>query len=140
MKKKVKKLTKLRKIKKIRKGVNIRTKETVGSSKLEKEFALFLKRIGIDFETQYQVGYKFYDFKVKGKNILIELDGDFYHGNPEIFTEGPINKIQIDARKNDLFKDKLAKGNGFKLIRIWENDYKKKKSEVVERILKVINE
>ena len=137
--KKVKKIKKLKPIKPI-KGKPLLDKNKITSSKIEKIFGVFLKRLGIEIEEQFQIGYKFYDFKVKGKNILIEFDGDFYHCNPEVFKEGPETKMQALNIKNDLYKEKLAKANGYKLLRIWESDFKKKPKEVEKYILKECNE
>lgn len=136
----------MRKLKPLRKGLKrlrrrrLRTNKNVGTSKIEKEFGEFLKTEGINLEHQFALGYKFYDFNIKGTNILIEFDGDFYHCNPEIYPEGPKYKHQKKAIVNDLYKNKLAKENDFYLIRIWENDFNKNKSKVLKRIKKLVNE
>ena len=76
--KKIKKpKSKLPKIHKIRKKRAPRTAKTVGSSMAEKDFKKFLNSIGIEVEEQFQILYKFYDFIVKGMNLIIEFDGDF---------------------------------------------------------------
>ena len=138
---KVRKIKKLSKLKKVRrKRVKIpRTKENVGTSKVEKEFGLFLTKFGIEIEEQHQIGYRFFDFKIKDKKILLEFDGDFYHYNKDT-QEGLPNSMQRRNMRNDKMKDKLAEANGYRLLRIWENDYRKKKQEVIDKVLKFINE
>jgi very-short-patch-repair endonuclease len=136
-------LRKIKGIKKKRKPRSLKkprtwNRDTVGSSKLETYFHAFLLSIGIEVETQYQIGYKFYDFKVKGKDILIEVDGDYYHANPAIPRTKPLNMMQRKAIINDRKKNALASSNGFTLIRVWENDFNKKKEEVKQRLLSII--
>lgn len=140
--KKVRKVRKISKIRKIRKKkVYVpRTKNDIGTSNAEYEFGLFLQRLGIEIEEQFQIAYKFYDFKIKGKNIICEFDGDYYHYNPEICGHKPANAMQRKNIKNDKYKTALAEGNGFRLLRIWENDFNTKKISTAEKILKFINE
>jgi very-short-patch-repair endonuclease len=65
---------------------------------------------------------KIYDFFLPEYNILIEADGDYWHGNPQYFSI--LNEIQVINKKNDLFKDELAKQEGYLLLRFWENQIK----------------
>ena len=74
---------------------------------------------------------KFYDFKIKNKSIIIEVDGDYFHGNPKCNSKfSNLDKVQ----KNDRLKDKLAKSMGFKVIRFWESDIKKNPDIIVETL------
>jgi len=55
---------------------------------------------------------KIYDFLIFG-NILVEYDGDFWHGIK------PNNVIDINkVRENDANKDKIAKEKGYKIFRV----------------------
>jgi very-short-patch-repair endonuclease len=63
---------------------------------------------------------RYYDFYIPQLNLLIECDGDYWHGNPKHFTE--LNETQLKNVKNDKYKDELAKEKGFRLIRFWEED------------------
>ena len=87
----------------------------IKTSKLEIKFARILSQMGLKFERQYRVGYKFYDFFLPDYNILVETDGDYWHGNSKKFKV--LNKIQIKSIMNDYQKDGLAKIQGYKLIR-----------------------
>lgn len=144
--KKPTKVTKVRKVKKVKKvkrvkGKPILKKGDITTSKGELIFEAWLRAIGVQVEAQFQLGYKFYDFKVKDENVLIEYDGDFYHCNPKLYPNGPESKMQAMNVKNDEYKNKLARSNGYKLFRIWESDFKEgNKTEIKERILKFINE
>lgn len=66
--------------------------------------------------------YKIYDFYLPEYNMLIEADGDYWHGNPEYFAT--LNEIQVINKKNDVFKNELAKQEGYFLLRFWENQIK----------------
>lgn len=128
--KKVKKITKPQKIKRKK----IYTADTVGTSKIEKDFFSFLLSKGIIVSEQHQIGHKFYDFILTGYKILIEFDGDYWHCNPEIYKEGPVNKMQKKAIENDKHKKILAESFGYKLIRVWEKDFKENPNEVLKYI------
>lgn len=88
----------------------------------EKIFAGMMKELGIEFESQKVIDNKIYDFYIPSKNMIIEIDGDYFHANPLIYESEDLNKMQIRNVKNDKYKDILAKGRGFKLERAWEYD------------------
>jgi len=94
----------------------------------ERIFSDMMEELDIKFETQKVLGNKIYDFYIPSKNMMVEVDGDYYHANPLIYESKDLNKMQIRNVKNDKFKDVLAKGNGFSIERVWEhdlnNDYK----------------
>jgi len=111
-----------------------------GTSKIEGVFGKFLRlECGLKIEKQYQIAYKFYDFKIKDTMILIEFDGDLWHCNPTAFKEGAINQVQRDAIINDKYKDELARSCGYRLLRIWEKDFRTNKYLVKNKILDFVN-
>ena len=62
----------------------------------------------IDYEQQFSIENKFvYDFKCG--NVLVEVNGDYWHSIPET--------IEKDKRKK-----KLAEENGYEVIYIWETE------------------
>lgn len=63
---------------------------------------------------------KWYDFYLPEFNLLIEIDGTYWHGK-EIKTKD-LNKQQWKTRLNDKFKNILAKSRGYKLLRIWSDE------------------
>ena len=96
-------------------------------TKIEKIVENILINNKIDFIKQYKIyynekeyKYKIFDFFISKNNILIEVDGDYWHGNP-VFFKNP-NKTQKMAIKNDIFKNKLAVKKEYKLLRYWENE------------------
>jgi G:T-mismatch repair DNA endonuclease (very short patch repair protein) len=98
-------------------------------NKLEKIVADELDKISIPYYFQYFITdngiCKSYDFKIKQKPIILEIDGDFWHGNPN--TKNHFSKVSI-VKKNDTLKENMAKNRGYKVIRLWERDIKKNPS------------
>ena len=64
---------------------------------------------------------KSYDFHIHNTNILLEIDGDYWHGK-----EAAKNKFKgyVKVQENDKVKTQLAQIKGFKVIRFWESDIK----------------
>ena len=102
----------------------------------EKKFVSMMKELGIICESQKIVGQKIFDFYIPSKNMLIEVDGDYWHGNPEKYAEK--NGMQRKNAKNDQFKDVLAKGYGYGIERVWENDLKKNYVKTKKRFKKLL--
>jgi len=92
-------------------------KDTIPELKVENLF----KDMKIRFEKQKYIERKFYDFYLYDYNILIEVDGVYWHHRDKNHKIGEY-KYRI---KNDLFKDKLAKKNGYRIVRIWEDEIDK---------------
>lgn len=95
------------------------------TSKLEKTFANILDVLDIKYKIFFYAKdiKAFYDFYIPEYNTIIEVDGDFWHCNPDRFPTP-----QYESQKKNLIRDKekneWAINNGYKIIRIWENDIK----------------
>jgi G:T-mismatch repair DNA endonuclease (very short patch repair protein) len=106
------------------------------TSKLEKTFANILDLLDIKYEILFYAKdiKAFYDFYIPEYNMIIEVDGDFWHCNPDRF---PIP--QYESQKKNLIRDKeknkWAVNNGYKIIRIWENDIKNNIPQVKQILL-----
>lgn len=84
-------------------------------SKPEKEFAKTLKDKKIKYIQQYQTGGYYFDFYIPSENLLIEIDGSFYHPLTE---KDCVYDIQKNNFNRDIKKTKVALDLGFKLQRI----------------------
>ena len=96
------------------------------SSKIEKEFIeKCVKPLGIDFTTQYYIKdlHHYCDVYVPSKNIIVEFQGDYWHGNPKKYLKEELSKYQLEKVKKDEILREYCKNNGIKLIEIWESDY-----------------
>lgn len=118
---------------------NIMKKGKVKCSKLEYKFKGLLELENIKHIHSYYIKdgdfRKIYDFYLPEYNILIEVDGDFWHYNPK--TQNNINKYkaQIINIENDQIKNKWALDNGYKLLRFWESDINNNIIEVKKTLL-----
>lgn len=108
------------------------------SSKLEDKFQTFLTDASIEHERQYTVDNCDYDFKIKNQKILIEVDGDFYHCNPQFFNEDKRTPIQRQNLKYDKIKNKIATDSGYTLLRFWEYDINNHPAKVIKELLEKI--
>jgi len=101
-----------------------------GMNKIERIVHDYLLEISENFKYSPILGYFQFDFGIKDKRILIEVDGDYWHGNPAFYNnsgcEGKkiLNSIQLKNIKRDLDKNMFAEKNNLKIIRIWESQIK----------------
>lgn len=97
-------------------------------------FAELLNTEGILYETQKIVGNKIFDFYLPGYNLIVEIDGDYFHANPSVYQEHQLNGMQKKNKRNDLFKNALASTMGYGMFRVWEKDLKENLEEVKLRL------
>lgn len=112
-----------------------------GTSKLEEDFAKqFLDKLGINYRYQFEakdIG-RFYDFYLPDEHLIIEIDGDYWHGNPEKYSDDELKWHQKKARRVDEHKNKWALMHGIPILRIWESDIRKHPKEVLEMLEKTV--
>ena len=110
-----------------------------GTSKLEEIFAHeFLDVLGVEYQYQFEakdIG-RFFDFYLPKSNLIIEVDGDYYHSNPKFYKENELNPMQKHNKRVDEQKNKWALLHGIPILRIWENDIRKDK----EKVFKILRE
>lgn len=95
-------------------------KMTKKMTKPERIFFDMMKDLDVECEPQRVLGGKIFDFYIPSKHMMVEVDGDYFHGNPLIYEAKDLNNMQKRNIKNDKFKEVLARGNGYKLERVWE--------------------
>ena len=82
-----------------------------------------------------------YDFIIHDKRILIEVQGNYWHGDPAIYNEDgsngkkKLNNVQKEKIKRDVLKKEFAEDKKFKLICIWESEIKNKDFSKLKEIL-----
>lgn len=106
-----------------------------GTSKLEKKFAKeFLEKLGIRYEEQFEAKdiKRFYDFYLPDYQVIIEIDGDFYHGYGKVHEEK--NPMQKRNARVDEIKNEWAALHGYPLIRIWEHDINENSEKVLDML------
>lgn len=94
-------------------------------NKLETKVANELDRLGVEYHYGFFIHdgqtCGSYDFKLKNKPIIIEVDGDYWHGNPN--TKHHFWGAE-KARIKDKLKEDMAAVRGYEVIRFWETDLK----------------
>lgn len=97
-------------------------------SKLEERFEALLKELNIPYETNKMIfGYN-YDFVLKG-NIVFEIQGDMWHGNPKLYKSGDVvfsgRLLVDDLWEKDNRKRVACVENDIDLHVLWEYDMKR---------------
>ncbi len=89
----------------------------------------FLKQLNLKFlahrpmreiENSYQS-----DIFIPSINLVIEIDGDYWHGNTDNPRFKILNQKQINTKEKDAIRTKELQERGFKVLRLWESDIKK---------------
>lgn len=106
-----------------------------GTSKLEDDFSkFFLDKLGVKYIYQFEakdIG-RFFDFYLPDENLIIEIDGDFWHGNPEKYKKEELRGHQLKAQRIDEYKTKWALMHSIPILRIWESDIRKNPNKVMK--------
>lgn len=93
-----------------------------------------LKELGLDLEYSVILDYKQFDFGSREYKILLEVQGDYWHGNPSVYTKKHLNDTQKRNIKKDKDKAAFAKKHSMKLYYIWETDIRANNFTVLEEI------
>ena len=97
-------------------------------TKPEMAFMKLLEDNNIEFKFQKSVQWvrgwkKWFDFYIPKHNLLIEIDGVYWHGKGKEYNE--LNEQQKQTKDNDILKNELAKESGYNLMRIWSDEINK---------------
>lgn len=114
-------------------------------NKLEYEFGLLLIELNIQFIYEPTIliegGYVYPDFLLPEYNIIFECYGDFWHGNPQLYSPEKILYENIPVSviwlKDENRVAKLVK-EGYKVYPFWETDILDNKLVVKERIEEIV--
>lgn len=139
-----KKLTKKYKLKDSKSNNKNSNKKVVivGTSKLEEDFAKeFLDKLLVRYIYQFEaksIG-RFYDFYLPDHNLIIEVDGDYWHSNPKFYDLSNLTPTQKRNRRVDEAKNKWALMNGIPVLRLWEHDIRKNPKYVMDVLKETLN-
>ena len=95
---------------------------------LEIRLCQILDFFGIKYEHQCVIKPKFI-VDIKIGNLVIEADGDWWHGHPRF---EPLRERQLKQQTRDIARDKYLLTCGYKVERVWESDLS---PELVKSIL-----
>lgn len=109
-------------------------------TKLEQRFFKLLDDNGIDYSMHPKIFGK-PDCQI-GDRLLVFIDSDFWHGwyfkrwKDRLPQEYWVEKIERNM-KRDVKKFRILRGNGYKVLRIWDHNLKDPK-KIIERINSVL--
>ena len=104
-----------------------------------KPYTIFFKKSNKEYMLEITGKKYYYDFTISSEKIklIIEFDGLYWHGLQE--GQKDVRGIPVEEIwEMDKEKQKLAEDNGFKVIRVREDEYLKNKEEILQRVLKCI--
>lgn len=114
-------------------------------NKIEEKVEQWLKDNHLDYEYSCIMGFNNncfqYDFIIHKKRILIEVQGDYWHGNPKLFSNDGrnntriLNETQKKKMETDIKKKMFAESKNFKVLYIWESDINNNDFESLREIL-----
>lgn len=97
-------------------------------TKLEIRLQSFLDKLGIEYEP-YAIIKKNFVVDIRIGTLVIEADGDYWHGHP---SREPLTKRQKKQQARDKARNKYLTKCGYTVVRIWESDMS---FEVVKNVL-----
>lgn len=111
-------------------------------SSLNKLYYNILNELNIEYIPEYEVNNYHYDIYLPHYNLIIELNGDYWHCNPSIYTfnyfHSQINLFAYEIWEKDYFKIKNVIDNKYNLVIIWESYIKENKNSIGMNLLKSI--
>ena len=97
-------------------------------TKPERLFALILDILNIEYEKQKPVKKYKCDFYIPKYNLIVEIDGDYWHANPKKYKAsdiiGPSKKTAKKIWESDKTKTLDILNEGYKVLRYWASDLK----------------
>lgn len=110
-----------------------------GKTSIEIQISEYLDSINISFIYNQRIK----DISVNpdfliGSNI-IEVNGDYWHGNPFVYPIEKLNEIQLRHMRRDIVKYELYSKNNYKFLVIWEKEINENFEKVKQRINHFLN-
>ena len=104
-----------------------------------KPYTIFFKKSNKEYMLEGNGKNYYYDFTISSEKIklIIEFDGLYWHGLKKDQKE--VRGVAVEeVWRMDYEKQKLAEDNGFRVIRVREDEYLKNKEKTLQRVLKCI--
>lgn len=98
-----------------------------------------LKGLEVKYTSQFSLNKYRYDFYLPDYNLVIETHGDYWHGNPRVYSIEKLNDVQIKSQSTDFKKKELLLVKGISLLVVWEKDIKQNPNTVVNVLREKLN-
>ncbi len=124
-------------------GIFPKQENTKPERQIKAELIKRAHKEGIDFVHQYKFMNKFMcDFCFPKQKVIIEVYGDFWHANPEIYPEGiKLHPHQIKGKRIDKSKEAYISkvdNHSWTYLVLWESDIKKDVAKSVDNIEEIL--
>jgi G:T-mismatch repair DNA endonuclease (very short patch repair protein) len=101
----------------------------VKDTSIEVKIQNFLKELNINFLTHKYInkiehGYQC-DILIPSVNLVIECDGDYWHGNFNLYPNKKFKPNILKRINVDILRTKELKENGYNILRLWGSDINK---------------
>ena len=124
---------------KLTKGITFSKNERHIFEEIKKVIPSTVHQFSIEYENKRQ-----YVYDIMANNKIIEYNGDFWHSNPDLYYPEFINKRTkvkaSDKWELDSIKIKHAQNNGYEVLVVWENDFKKNKEEIINKCIQFLTQ
>jgi len=100
--------------------------------------ATILDSLAVGYTAQSSIGNLICDFLILDCRLVIEVDGDYWHGNPIMFPD-PSGQ-QAEQHKRDSRRDWFLRRRGFAVLRVWASDIESSPSNVINAILQKLQQ
>lgn len=100
---------------------------------------LILEECGIRYDEEKRVGYFSFDFYLPDQDLYLEVDGDYFHSNPQFYPNGPKTATQKRNYYRDSIKHQFVANSNMVVLRFWENQILKNRQAVKEQIIEAVS-
>lgn len=108
-------------------------------NKLELAGYAILNKLGLYFVREKSIAGKFIvDCYLPEFNIVIQWDGDYWHGYGKSIDDPNLDVKVCRRMKFDISQDAYLRKCGYTVLRFWEHDVKSKPGEIYDYILRTI--
>ena len=120
---------------------NLKQQHMKSPSSLEVAGYALLDSMGVAHERQVLIAEKFtVDTVVSGKLIIIQWDGDYWHGYRAANDNTPLQPRQEKRARLDRSQDAYMAKCGYMVLRFWEHEVKHQLENVRETIARAIQQ
>lgn len=96
-----------------------------------------LDSLNIVYHRQHLIAHKFcVDAFVPSLNLIIQFDGDYWHGNPRKFPN--LDTRQLKRKRLDTSQDAYMKKCGYTVLRVWESDLMKRPDTIIAQFREIV--
>jgi very-short-patch-repair endonuclease len=88
--------------------------------------------MGIKYEAQVPIGHYVVDFLVRERCLVVQVDGDYWYANPQIYSD--LSALQRKVRQRDRACNTYLIRKGYRVCRLWERDIKENPAELAAHI------